>query len=371
MRFEQVIFWQVNPSPHQAPWIRALAERTPALRITGVFQAELSKSRLELGWSPPDYGETSVMIAPEESTIRQLLASDPEKTVHIFTGVLYNRNLRRLYRRVVASGPTVGILSEGRDWRGWRGGLRRIHAMVHEKHHRQSFVLAIGRAGVDWHVRSGFCPSRIFPFCYAVEIPEGPAGAIRENSAVRLIAIGQCIRRKRFDMLIEALARLSATKWELRIVGDGVTRPSLEMLARRHGLEGKVTFSGVMGNRQVMEELWRSDLLVLPSHWDGWGAAVSEALMCGVPAICSDFCGAMDLIRPGFNGDIFHCDSPESLHGVLERWIERGPLSVSRREEIRDWSRCIHGSSVAQYFLETLRFLDEETRPRPVVPWKV
>jgi glycosyltransferase involved in cell wall biosynthesis len=309
-------------------------------------------------------------MAPGESIVRRLLASDPGKTVHIFSGVVHDREIRKLYRRAIASGRIVGILSEGRDWRGWKGNLRRIHAKFHETGIEPVFVLAIGRVGVDWYGRTGYCPTRIFPFCYAVETPERPVGAFLEDSTVRMIAIGQCIRRKRFDLLIEALARISATGWELRIIGDGALRRSLENIAQRKGLAGTVTFTGMMDNRRVREELWQSDLLLLPSRWDGWGAVVNEALMCGVPAICSDFCGAADLIRPGFNGDIFHCDVPESLVRVLERWTERGPLSVSRRDEILDWSRCINGSSVAQYFLDILRFLDGQASPRPVVPWK-
>lgn len=350
--------------------MRALAEHVPALRIAAVFQEDLAKARLTLGWHPPDYGRASQVMAPDKSIVRRLLASDPGETAHIFSGLLYNRNVRQVYGRAIASGRNVGILSEGRDWRGWKGGFRRIHSMSHEKACRQPFILAIGRVGFDWYGRTGSDPNRIFPFCYVVEAPDVPAAAFRETSTVRLIAIGQCIHRKRFDLLLEALARISATGWELKIIGDGVLRPSLEILARRKGLAGKVIFTGVMDNREVREELWRSDILLLPSHWDGWGAVVNEALMSGVPVICSDFCGAMDLVRPGFNGDIFHCDSPESLVRIMDQWMAKGPLPASRREEIRDWSRCIRGSSVAQYFLDILQSLDDTKSPRPIPPWR-
>jgi glycosyltransferase involved in cell wall biosynthesis len=91
--------------------------------------------------------------------------------------------------------------------------------------------------------------------------------------------------------------------------------------------------------------------------------------MSGVPVICSDYCGAADMIHDGFNGELFQCDCLESLAGALEKWVSRGPLTDQKREEIRAWSECINGGAVAGYFLEILEYIDRAVVARPQAPW--
>lgn len=91
--------------------------------------------------------------------------------------------------------------------------------------------------------------------------------------------------------------------------------------------------------------------------------------MAGVPVVCSDWCGAKVLIRPGWNGDVFRAGSVEDLARALDAWIERGPLPAPHRTEIRAWSRCIEGDTVAQYLLEIIAHVSGERPVRPSPPW--
>jgi glycosyltransferase involved in cell wall biosynthesis len=64
-------------------------------------------------------------------------------------------------------------------------------------------------------------------------------------------------------------------------------------------------------NQSRMPALLRMcDLFCLPSAYaETWGLSVNEALACGRPALVSTRVGcAPDIIRPGFNGDIFQWD---------------------------------------------------------------
>lgn len=371
MKNERIIFWQEHPSPHQASWIRALTGILPGSRVIGVFQKELVMKRIALGWQPPDYGMAQILISPRASTVDELLVSNPETTVHIFSGIVHNPTINVAFRKALASGAYVGILSEGRDWRRWKGMLRYTHTLFHERRYRQSidFVLAIGQVGVRWFMKCGYEPERVFPFCYVVENPENHDLQFLPGTPVQLTAIGQLIPRKRFDLLLESLARIPQSGWTLRIIGAGERLHSLESMAKRLGIDARVAFKGVMDNHQVRYELAQTDLLILPSRWDGWGAVVNEALMSGVPVLCSDYCGAADLIRPGFNGELFGCDSLDSLVQALSKWVSNGPLAPSRRNEIKHWSRCIEGEAVARYFLDVINYSRDRAISRPTAPW--
>jgi glycosyltransferase involved in cell wall biosynthesis len=110
-----------------------------------------------------------------------------------------------------------------------------------------------------------------------------------------------------------------------------------------------------------------ADLLLLPSKWDGWGAVVNEALMCGVPVICSDRCGAADLLRESWRGSIFKTGSVESLRSMLQEWIERGRNKESS-SRIKQWSSRIEASQFARYLVETVEYVRDGGQ-RPYPPW--
>jgi glycosyltransferase involved in cell wall biosynthesis len=111
-----------------------------------------------------------------------------------------------------------------------------------------------------------------------------------------------------------------------------------------------------------------TDLLLLPSRYDGWGAVVNEALMCGVPVVCSDNCGAAELLREPWRGATFKAGSAEDLRMVLRRWMERGKLTKQSRVRIREWSSAIEGAPLARYFVEVVEFV-RDGGVRPIPPW--
>ena len=372
MLHNRIVFWQVTPSPHQAPWIRALADMLPLGQVIGVFQQELSPRRLAMGWVLPDYGKTHVLISPDQSTVHQLLSTDTKRTVHVFSSVVHCPQINAAFKKALSFGSLVGILSEGRDWRGWKGLMRQAHALMYESRYRQQvdFVLAIGRVGLRWFSLCGYDAAKLFEFCYVVEKHNFEGSKNFCNHRVLLVSIGRLIELKRHDLLLKALSKLLSYEWRLKIIGDGARRSELENLVKYLDLEKRTVFEGTLDNHKVREQLSLSDILVMSSRADGWGAVVNEALMSGVPVICSDYCGAADLVRVGFNGDLFECDDIDSLTLVLKEWIAKGPLPWANRNRIREWSECIEGANVARYFLNILKFLENNGEVRPIAPWR-
>lgn len=379
---DRFVFWLVDLTPHQAPFIREISARLPPGRVIGVFQRPQSAARFAKGWSALDYGQTEVIVAPEEAQAEALLAADAERSVHIFSSMMHSPAISRALRRALATPETqVGLLSEARDWRGAKGFARQAHSLLHERRYRRraDFVLAIGGTGVEWFRRCGYPAAKIFPFCYVVESPPTapPDPRIAADGAltgapcqdVQIVFVGRLIQLKRVDLLLSALARVERSNWGLSIVGDGSESRRLKDQAVSRGLDTRVDFLGLQGNATIRSCLAEADLLVLPSRWDGWGAVVNEALMAGVPVICSDWCGASALIRAGWNGDVFRCGSVDDLAATLQRWIDRGRLPDDQREAIRTWSGCIAGPAVAGYVLDIVKFVSGSAAERPPPPW--
>lgn len=68
------------------------------------------------------------------------------------------------------------------------------------------------------------------------------------------------------------------------------------------------------------------DVLVLPSRYDGWGVVVNEALMAGVPVICSDQVGASAVVEKWQCGSIFASEDLPDLVSKLENLLNHPEL---------------------------------------------
>ncbi|MDD5034070.1 MAG: glycosyltransferase family 4 protein [Methylococcaceae bacterium] len=365
------VFWYYTPSPHQSAYIRALAEEGNTVKLTIVVMGGLEEERRTQGWRVPDFGNAQVILKPGQEIISEILQSVDANTVQVFSEFIFDSTIRAILLQSLTRPGLIGLISEGRDWRGTKGILRQLHSLTCERRFAQrvDFVLGIGHLAGEWYRRCGYSPEKIFDFAYVVEKPID-IEAKDYQGPLRLVYIGQLIPRKRVDLLLQALSHLNSQAWELRIIGEGPQAQKLTKLAKGERLNGPVRFLGVKDNAEVRHELANADVLVLPSHWDGWGAVVNEALMSGSRAICSDFCGAAELIKETPYGEVFAGDSASTLAKALQRQTTKGPVSSEERQEIKQYARSIEGESIAGYLDEIIGFVAGDNEQRPIAPWK-
>jgi glycosyltransferase involved in cell wall biosynthesis len=117
---------------------------------------------------------------------------------------------------------------------------------------------------------------------------------------VELLCVASVIPRKGHEMLVHALAGLRDRKWRLTCVGSLDMHPptARALLARIRdaGLETRVVLPGSVDSAHVAEFYDHSDLLVLPTLYEGYGMAVAEALARGIPVIGTDTGAIPDLV---------------------------------------------------------------------------
>lgn len=372
----QLVFWQDCPSPHQSSVIRALAD-SGSYEVKLVVALPTCPGRDALGWSRPDFGDAEVIVAPEQSKLTELAIGEASCTAHFFSSVHYVPMIRQAFSASRQTPALIGLLSEGRDWRGIKGLARRLHALVTDRRYvrRADFVLAIGSLGMNWYSRCGVDSKKIFPFGYFIESSHtaGDAPAV-PRGPFRLIFVARLDQNKRGTLLLQALGALRDLAWHCTIIGDGPELSRMHETADKLRIADRLTFHGVLPNAEVLRLISQSDLLVLPSKKDGWGAVINEALMMGVPVVCSNFCGGSVLLNDE-RGDVFAVDSVSSLSNTLRQRVEKGPITESTRRAIREWAQCLDGRVVASYISEVLVYADAvrrgraATRPRP--PWLV
>ena len=126
----------------------------------------------------------------------------------------------------------------------------------------------------------------------AVVVPPGadrlPA-AVRPPGPVRILSAGVLTARKGHDTLIQALSCLPDLDWTLTIAGQGGRDPAWEAAlshaATQPGAAGRVSVIRDP-DRAALDALYASaGLFVLLTRWEGYPAAVAEALGRAIPVV--------------------------------------------------------------------------------------
>ena len=124
-----------------------------------------------------------------------------------------------------------------------------------------------------------------------------------ENSNIRrddvILYAGRLSPEKCVDVLIRAFRRLNHSGCELRIAGDTPKeRDKLEAMVKRLGITSKVIFLGALKHRDVLKEMRKATVFVLPSVSEGLPFVVLEAMASGLPIIASNIAGTRAIIGP-------------------------------------------------------------------------
>jgi glycosyltransferase involved in cell wall biosynthesis len=148
------------------------------------------------------------------------------------------------------------------------------------------------------------------PRCYAVYPPVASSFRFHdreaqqaERGALGITAEHLLVNVKRLHplagqrFLLEAMAEVLREHPDTHLVicGTGALLPELQAVARSAGVEGHVTFTGLVDNARVARYCAAADLFVLPSLLEALPTVAVEALACGTPVISSDNPGGVEL----------------------------------------------------------------------------
>ena len=170
-----------------------------------------------------------------------------------------------------------------------------------------------------------------------------------------IVAMGQLIWQKGFDILLGAFARVNKKyqDWNLIIVGTGVMKDELLQQVKKLGLGNSVFFPGSVKNPFAI--FARCDIFVLSSRYEGFPNVLLEAMVCGLPPVSFDCpSGPGEIIKPGVNGFLVPPGDIKALEGSLSVLIQDeglrsrfGKEAVKVREQfdidkiMKQWNKLI------------------------------
>ena len=206
--------------------------------------------------------------------------------------------------------------------------------------------LSTGRFTTDYLVHYGAKKENVqeYPFTSFYErdilpqiVTQEEKTALRESLGISeqhmILAIGQFIHRKGFDILLKSAQSLPRDVG-IYIVGGEATQ---EYQTLRETLNvPHVHFLGFQKKERLAEFYKAADLFVLPTREDIWGLVINEAMAYGLPVITTDRCVAgLELVEDGVNGYIVPVEDAQTLaekiHAVLQSDLEKmGQASLDK-----------------------------------------
>lgn len=282
--------------------------------------------------------------------LKRLLKTRSPDVVQSF---LFHANLvSRLAARQAGVGPVIsGIrVAEPRLWHLWADRLtsKLVDRYVCVSQSVARFSVAKARLPTEKLV--------VIPNAVDVDRLPAPSGidpaALGLKSGRRMVAyVGRLEPQKGVGWLIE-----SASNWldrlpdcDLVLVGQGPDRQPLERLCRRLGVARRVRFAGWRSD--VPEILAASELLVLPSKWEGMPNVVLEAMASRLPVVASDVEGVRELLGPAADEQTVAYGDSGALAEKIVKLVSDKSLAgdLGRRNRQRAEQEFTFGRVVAAY----------------------
>jgi len=121
-----------------------------------------------------------------------------------------------------------------------------------------------------------------------IEPGTDPAPRSQRPGRGRLLALGTVTPRKGLLRLLDALEPVREG-WTLEVVGSLTRDPrhARQVQERAAGFGDRVRFLGELDGAGVAAALARADLLVHAAHYEAYGMALTEAMVRGVPVLCT------------------------------------------------------------------------------------
>lgn len=202
--------------------------------------------------------------------------------------------------------------------------------------------LSTGKYPTHFLTHYGADPKKIveYPFSSLFEADILPAvPTVAEKRAIReelgipesrmILAVGQFIHRKGFDILLRAAKNLPEDVGIYIVGGEADERYT--NLRQELGLEKNVHFWGFRTRDQLAQLYKAADLFCLPTREDIWGLVVNEAMAFGLPVVTTEQCVAgMELVENGVNGYLVPIEDPDALGESLNKVLSSDMEAMGR-----------------------------------------
>lgn len=256
------------------------------------------------------------------------------------------------------------VTLQGHRWQNWpvlgKYHRRRRSALFK----KASLCFGVSRFICDQMIRRGYPPEKVRLHYNGVDTQ-----LFRPDPTVskrpKILFVGRLVEKKGCADLLHAMARV-ATKYpdvEVVIIGDGLLRESLEVLAREKKVNSR--FCGVQSPQSVLQAMQESLLLCAPSvrsqsgDSEGLPNVVYEAQAVGLPVVGTRHAGIPEAVEHGVTGLLSGERDPDALAENILALLSNTNLrtcmgQAARARMLQHFDLKHQASLLEQIYLEAL-----------------
>jgi glycosyltransferase involved in cell wall biosynthesis len=277
-------------------------------------------------------------------TLTQRLSDQQPDLVQTF---LFHANIVGCRAALAAKIPRIVTGIRVADPRKWRITLERFATA------RADRFVCVSQSVSEFYRRRGFASEQLVVIPNGVDLARWQTSAPADRkefgfAANRrlLLYVGRLDRQKGLDGLFRQLGGLfdELPEHDLVLVGAGPDREALERQADTKKLRGRVHFLGWRDDVPAL--LAASDMLVLPSRWEGMPNVVLEAMAAGKPVVATQSEGTVELLGLTALEQTVAVGDWDGLAGFIKRIALDPALAQSLSEKNR--------RRAAQFSLDTM-----------------
>lgn len=258
---------------------------------------------------------------------------------------------RRLSRQVDVPAVTLVHLLTTFDHHPWYSAW--LYRAI-ERRYLKSVAGVIANSQTTLAQARELLHDKLPPHCLAV-----PAGdnfpqitvdfdAIRQRALapgpLKILVVGNVIRRKGLHVLIQALRLLPAEDYQVTVAGRLDMEPRyvarIQNLVRASQLQERVILKGPVQGQSLASLYRQHHLMVLPSAYESYGIVYVEAQQFGLPVIGTTAGAAREIISHGDNGYLIPPEDQHALANLLQQLQhERQLLLALSRNALAAYAR--------------------------------
>ncbi|MAU00421.1 MAG: glycosyl transferase [Anaerolineaceae bacterium] len=192
--------------------------------------------------------------------------------------------------------------------------------------------------------------------------PQQIEARAHQPGPLRLLFVGNLIERKGLHFLLETVAQLPKSDWQLDVVGETAVSPRytnrIQKLLARHNLVANVTLHGALNDDALGHKMAQSHLLVVPSSYEGFGIVYLEGMGFGLPAIAGRSGAAHEIVTDGVDG--FLVDGVDTavlrqhLHTLHHNRAQLTQMSHAAQKRFLAHPTWSHAMSKIHHFLRSV-----------------
>lgn len=349
---KKICIWYNFPSPHSSYFFSSLSSnREVELQVR--YFSDVTKQRLSEGWQKSNSDAAYIKFVDNCSSVEEMLATVENWSTYIhITSYSFCPELVEYFATTnvvwMEWSETSGIsLSHLLSYNIYLYNILKRYVFKLSKH-RLSYLLKKHALGVfcqgklsrDYFKLIGIDDSRIKDLYYTVEGIKKcePDKKIMDfaNGRKVFLYVGSLCKRKGIDILIKAFRKCQDKNWCLVLCGTSYKNDKYKNLVRKYGMNDDVLFLGAYPLRYIDGVYNASEVFVLPSRFDGWGAVLNEAASIGLPIISTDMTGAAwHLVDHGISGFRVKAGRVDDLADAMNEYIKTPSLAILHGENTK------------------------------------